>query len=127
MWVNVLFPVAYYLLLNLAEDLKVELKMVNKTMVKMLVKSMDRENCELLILVVSFLKKMSILIENKREMANLNIIEKFPKIVPCDHEDLLNITLRLLLNLSFDSELRSKMIKFGLLPKLVGLLSKFVI
>lgn len=44
--------------------------------------------------------------------------------MPCDHEDLLNITLRLLMNLSFDAELRSKMFKFGLLPKLVGLLRK---
>lgn len=51
-------------------------------------------------------------------------MERFVKIVPCEHEDLLNITLRLLLNLSFDADLRSKMIKFGLLPKLVGLLSK---
>ena len=57
--------------------------------------------------------------------AQLNIIEKMTKIIPCDHEDLLNITLRLLLNLSFDSDLRSKMIKFGLLPKLVNLLSKY--
>ena len=57
--------------------------------------------------------------------AELNIIEKLTKVIPCDHEDLLNITLRLLLNLSFDNDLRSKMIKFGLLPKLVNLLSKF--
>ncbi|KAK6194648.1 hypothetical protein SNE40_000246 [Patella caerulea] len=117
-----LLRVTYYLLLNLAEDLKVETKMRNKGIVKFLVKTLDRDNSELLILVTSFLKKMSIFIENKKEMAELNIIEKITKIIPCEHEDLLNITLRLLLNLSFDSELRSKMIKFGLLPKLVNLL-----
>ncbi|KAL5012631.1 hypothetical protein ScPMuIL_011182 [Solemya velum] len=117
-----LLRVAYYLLLNLAEDLKVEMKMRNKGVVKMLVQSLDRDNFELLILVVSFLKKLSIFIENKTEMADSNIIEKLTKIVPCDHEDLLNITLRLLLNLSFDTDLRNKMIKFGLLPKLVDLL-----
>lgn len=50
------------------------------------------------------------------------MIEKLAKIVPCEHEDLLNITLRLLLNLSFDPGLRSKMIKMGMLPKFVGLL-----
>ncbi|XP_069120818.1 kinesin-associated protein 3-like isoform X1 [Argopecten irradians] len=118
-----LLRVAFYLLLNLSEDLKVEMKMRNKNIVKMLVRSMERDNFELLILVVSFLKKLSIFIENKQEMAQMNIIEKFVKIVPCEHEDLLNITLRLLLNLSFDADLRSKMIKFGLLPKLVGLLN----
>ncbi|XP_045200399.1 kinesin-associated protein 3-like [Mercenaria mercenaria] len=118
-----LLRVAYYLLLNLAEDLKVEMKMKNKNCIKMLVKSLERDNFELLILVVSFLKKLSIFVENKIEMAELNIIEKLTKLVPCDHEDLLNITLRLLLNLSFDTEMRSKMIKFGILPKLVGLLN----
>ena len=42
--------------------------------------------------------------------------------MPCENEDLLNITLRLLLNLSFDADIRSKMIKVGMLPRLVGIL-----
>ena len=50
------------------EDLTVEMKMRNKNIVKMLVKCLERDNFELLILVVSFLKKMSIFIENKTEM-----------------------------------------------------------
>jgi hypothetical protein len=49
---------------------------------------------------------------------------KLARLVPCEQEDLLNITLRLLLNLSFDSTVRSQIIKAGLLPKLVLLLSK---
>ena len=60
--------VSYYLLLNLAEDVRVEIKMRNKDVVKMLVKSLERENSELLILVVSFLKKLSIFVENKNDM-----------------------------------------------------------
>ena len=60
--------VAYYLLLNLAEDLTVEMKMRNKNVVKILVRSLERDNFELLILVVSFLKKLSIFLENKTEM-----------------------------------------------------------
>lgn len=63
---------AYYLLLNLAEDLKVEMKMRNKSVVTFLVKTLDRDNFELLILVVSFLKKLSIFIENKTEMVRKN-------------------------------------------------------
>jgi len=50
------------------------------------------------------------------------IIEKLYKLVPCENEDLLNITLRLLLNLSFDADVRNKMIKVGMLPRLVGVL-----
>ena len=44
--------------------------MRNKNVVKMLVKCLERDNFELLILVVSFLKKMSIFIENKTEMVS---------------------------------------------------------
>ena len=46
------------------------MKMRNKNVVKMLVKCLERDNFELLILVVSFLKKMSIFIENKTEMVS---------------------------------------------------------
>ncbi|KAE8611311.1 hypothetical protein XENTR_v10012405 [Xenopus tropicalis] len=117
-----LLRVALYLLLNLAEDTRTELKMRNKNIVHMLVKALDRDNFELLILVVSFLKKLSIFLENKNDMAEMDIIEKLSKLVPCEHEDLLNITLRLLLNLSFDTGLRNKMVQVGLLPKLTVLL-----
>lgn len=54
--------------------------------------------------------------------AETDTVEKLAKLVPCDHEDLLNVTLRLLLNLSFDTGLRSKMVQVGLLPKLTALL-----
>uniref|UniRef100_A0A8D0HGN9 Kinesin associated protein 3 n=1 Tax=Sphenodon punctatus TaxID=8508 RepID=A0A8D0HGN9_SPHPU len=117
-----LLRVALYLLLNLAEDTRTELKMRNKNIVHMLVKALDRDNFELLILVVSFLKKLSIFMENKNDMVEMDIVEKLVKMVPCEHEDLLNITLRLLLNLSFDTGLRNKMVQVGLLPKLTSLL-----
>ncbi|EMP34531.1 Kinesin-associated protein 3 [Chelonia mydas] len=118
-----LLRVALFLLLNLAEDTRTELKMRNKNIVHMLVKALDRENFELLILVVSFLKKLSIFMENKNDMVEMDIVEKLVKMVPCEHEDLLNITLRLLLNLSFDTGLRNKMVQVGLLPKLTALLA----
>uniref|UniRef100_A0A493TKC0 Kinesin associated protein 3 n=1 Tax=Anas platyrhynchos platyrhynchos TaxID=8840 RepID=A0A493TKC0_ANAPP len=120
-----LLRVALYLLLNLAEDTRTELKMRNKNIVHMLVKALDRDNFELLILVVSFLKKLSIFMENKNDMVEMDIVEKLVKMVPCEHEDLLNITLRLLLNLSFDTGLRNKMVQVGLLPKLTALLGMF--
>ncbi|XP_073756103.1 kinesin-associated protein 3 isoform X4 [Callorhinus ursinus] len=119
---ELLLNVALYLLLNLAEDTRTELKMRNKNIVHMLVKALDRDNFELLILVVSFLKKLSIFMENKNDMVEMDIVEKLVKMIPCEHEDLLNITLRLLLNLSFDTELRNKMVQVGLLPKLTALL-----
>ena len=38
----------------------------------------------------------------------------------------MNITLRLLLNLSFDTELRTKAVKSGLVPKLVALIGTYI-
>ncbi|KAK7945363.1 hypothetical protein WMY93_001091 [Mugilogobius chulae] len=118
-----LLRVSLYLLLNLAEDTRTELKMRNKNIVGFLVKVLERDDEELLVLVVSFLKKLSIFLENKNDMAELDTVERLSRLVPCEHEDLLNLTLRLLLNLSFDSGLRAKMVEVGLLPKLTALLA----
>ena len=63
-----LLRVSFYLLLNLAEDIKVEMKMINKSTVSLLVQALDRNSPDLLILIVSFLKKLSIFIENKNKM-----------------------------------------------------------
>ncbi|XP_039632290.1 kinesin-associated protein 3-like [Polypterus senegalus] len=118
-----LLRVAFYLLLNLAEVPRTELKMRNKKIVPMLVKTLERNNVELLILVVAFLKKLSIFMENKNDMSEMDIIKKLEKLIPFDNEDLLNISLRLLLNLSFDTGLRSRMVQVGLLPKLTALVT----
>ncbi|CAL4128904.1 unnamed protein product, partial [Meganyctiphanes norvegica] len=116
--------VCTYLLLNIAEDARVEEKMRRKNIVGLLVRMVDRESPDLLLLVVSFLKKLSIYVENKDDMADLNIVEKVSRLVPNENSDLLNVTVRLLLNLSFDGGLRQKMIKVGLLPKLVSLIGE---
>ena len=67
---SLLVLVAFYLLLNLAEDLKVELKMRNKAIINQLIHALDRDNNDLLILVVSFLKKLSVFVENKNDMVS---------------------------------------------------------
>lgn len=72
-----LLRVAFYLLLNLAEDIKVEMKMVNKKIVSLLIQTLSRDNPELLILVVSFLKKLSIFIENKNLMVSIEYISLY--------------------------------------------------
>ena len=69
-----MFVVTVYLLLNLSEDTKVEAKMINKKIVYLLMKLLNRENSDLLILVVSFLKKLSIFVENKNEMVTANLL-----------------------------------------------------
>ncbi|KAM9408382.1 kinesin-associated protein 3a [Pholidichthys leucotaenia] len=118
-----LLRVSLCLLLNLAEDTRTELKMRNKNLVHMLVKIMDREDKELLLVVVSFLKKLSIFLENKNDMAEMCAVEKLARLVPCEDEELLSTTIRLLLNLSFDTSLCSQMVQAGLIGKLSSLLA----
>ncbi|KAJ3650752.1 hypothetical protein Zmor_016832 [Zophobas morio] len=118
-----LLRVAFYLLLNIAEDESIEEKMTKRNIVGLLVKALERENEELLVLVVTFLKKLSIMQCNKDGMAGLGIVEKLPKLLESNSPDLVHLTLKLLFNLSFDTKLRYKIVKVGLLPRFIGLLS----
>ncbi|XP_043270481.1 kinesin-associated protein 3 isoform X2 [Venturia canescens] len=119
-----LLRVAFYLLLNIAENTEVERKMRKRNIIGMLIKSLDRVNNDLLMLVITFLKKLSIFRENKETMADGNIIEKLPRLLQNNNTDLVQCTLKLLFNLSFDTKLRGRMIRVGLLPKLVKLLGQ---
>ena len=82
-----------------------------------LVKMLDRTNIELLILSTVFLKKLSIYQENKDQMAACDVVPRLVKLMAGSNEVLLMAVLRLLHNLSFDSNLQDDMVKQGLLPK----------
>lgn len=93
--------------------------MRRKNIVKMLVKALDRQNIDLLMLVTTFLKKLSIVGDNKDDMSELNIVSKLPRLFQSGHTDLVQVTLKLVFNLSFDGQIRRKMIVAGYLPMLV--------
>ncbi|KAG7311591.1 hypothetical protein JYU34_002639 [Plutella xylostella] len=115
-----LLRVAFYMLLNIADNVKVEEKMYKKDVVGLLMRAMERHsNVDLLILIVSFLQKLSIFVENKNSMASRGIVEKLAVLLDSPNADLVNVTLKLLFNLTFDTKLRNKMIKLGLLPKII--------
>lgn len=120
-----LLRVAYYLLLNISEDEGVEEKMSKRNIVGLLAKALDRDNDDLLILVVTFLKKLSIMQCNKDAMVSLNVVDKLPRMLESNSADLVHLALKLLYNLSFDTKIRYKIIKAGLLPKIMSLLSKY--
>ena len=105
--------VAFYILLNLAEDVAVERKMLKKQLLDSLLSMLDHTFADLLVLVVTFLKKTSIFEENKDALKETNIIVKLARFLPCSSQALVTITLRLLFNLSFDAEFREQMIKAG--------------
>ena len=114
---------AFYLLVNLAEEIAVERKMLNKGLLDYLENMLDRSHGDLLILVVTFLKKLAIYNENKLEIVSkTKIVQKLSRFVPCSSIPLVQITLQLLFNLSFDAAARKQMLEVGLVPRLVGLL-----
>ena len=96
--------------------------MKKRKIVTILVKILERDSSDLLILAVTFLKKLSIFRENKNEMAEARIVERLSKFIPCENQMLLNVSIRLLLNLSFDTALRQEMVQQNLIPKLVPLM-----
>ncbi|KAL0273934.1 UNVERIFIED_CONTAM: hypothetical protein PYX00_006494 [Menopon gallinae] len=118
-----LLHVAVNLLLNIAENTKVEEKMRKRNISGMLIKLLDRNSVDLLIVCVKFMKKLSVFRENKDDMAENNVIEKLGKIVTIPNKELTLLILKLLYNLSFDTKLREKIVLQGFLPKLVSFLN----
>ena len=116
------FYITFYLLLNISEDVSIEKKMRKRSIVTYLSSMLRRNNVELLILSVTFLKKLSIYKENKEEMVQCSIVEKLSKFVTAKNNALVMQTLRLLHNLSFDERLREEMARNSLIPQLVGLM-----
>lgn len=65
-----IFFIALTILLNLAEDFQIENKMKKRKISVYLVKMLDRNNLDLLIISLVFLKKLSIFSENKDQMVH---------------------------------------------------------
>lgn len=118
---KVLF-VTFHILLNLAEDLQVEREMKEKGIVKQLMSILERNNPDLLYIVLSFLKKLSVFGSNKDAMLEAEIVKKLNRFIPCQNALLTQTALRLLFNLSFDIEIREGISAIGMIPKLVELL-----
>ncbi|CAN0207211.1 unnamed protein product, partial [Discosporangium mesarthrocarpum] len=116
--------VSLHVLINLAEDVGIERKMVRKGLVELLGALLDRASVNLLYLVATFLKKLAVFEENKERTRECGAVAALVKFVPCSCEPLIVMTLRLLYNLSFDPDIRTQMVKSGLIPKLVELLKR---
>lgn len=115
--------VAFYILINLAEDVQVEKKMLNKGLLQQLESMLERGNGDLLIITVSFLKKLSIYHENKELiLRETKIVQKLMRFLPCSSQPLVQHTLQLLFNLSFDKALREQMHQCHTVPRLIELL-----
>lgn len=81
-----LLYVCFHILLNLAEDVKVELKMKKRNIIPSLIRALERDNDDLRILVVTFLKKLSIFRENKDEMIECGVVDFLQQLVKSNNE-----------------------------------------
>jgi hypothetical protein len=110
---------AFYVLLNLAEDLNVERKMIKKDIVKYLALCLGRTHSDLLLLVLTFLKKISVFEDNKDIIKRAHetgtdspsssaptaakpIAMQLGRFVACSSPAVTTMALRMLFNLSFD-------------------------
>lgn len=119
--------VCMHVLLNLAEDEKVEKKMAKRGLVHDVVQVLvgrTSNDTELLTLTAMFLKKLSVTRENKDALVEANVVEHLVKFLTCSNVSLKKIVLSTLFNLSFDPSIREQMVNHSMIPKLVDLLAE---
>lgn len=106
-----ILTMAFKILHHLAEDPKVEVKMVKKDIVGNLLNHMNKSNINLLLEVLLFLKKLSIVQQNKDAMIRGGIFEKLMAVFEMRHPFIWAINLQIFFNLSFDHTFRMKVIQ----------------
>ncbi|VDK88244.1 unnamed protein product [Litomosoides sigmodontis] len=113
------------LLLNLAEDIKVEMKMVNRRIVPLLSKCIQDHDAvlSLLLCATNFLLKLSIYNENKESMINGRVVENISSLFPIKNEILRHKAIQLLFNLSFIPSLRDQMVSAGFISHIAPLIN----
>ena len=98
-----LLRLSLYLLLNISENEKTELKIINKGLINILFKMLKINNKELVILSLSFMKKISIYHDNIVKYRHMNIVERLDEALLSQNKIMTHIILRFYFNLSFDS------------------------
>lgn len=115
--------VCLHILINLAENIQVEYRMVRKNLIEHMSRIFAHSNSvPLLSLTATFLKKLSLFEENKDRMVKSGLIPRICRFFPCASIELMIALLHLIFNLSFDAELRELMVKNSFIPKLVAAL-----
>jgi hypothetical protein len=120
-----LLYVSFHLLLNLAEDLNIEVKMVKRDIIQYLMKLLDRSTSDLLVLALTFLKKLSVFQENKDQMLRNadSLCSKLEYLLKSENQAIQSLSLRLALNLSHDLQFRKMFIKKNISNQLLTFLA----
>ncbi len=78
---------------------------------------MDRYNTELLTVLVTFLKKLTVHDDCKLAIATPAIVLRLNQLMHSTDEALMLAVLKLIYNLSFDPVVCSEMVKLGMIPR----------
>jgi len=106
-----ILKMAFLILMHLAEDPKIEYKMVKKDIVKYIIKNLNRPNINVLSNLLLFLKKLSIFQVNKDTMIKEGILDKLMVLFDYQHPLIWMLNTQILFNLSFDHTFRMKIIE----------------
>jgi len=121
---NKLMQVCQMVLLNLAEDISIEKKLVNRKMPLFLVQLLERTHEELLLVALQFLKKLSIFEENKDLINTPDTLSQLVAFSSHQNMGIAKLALRTLYNLSFDESVRASLVESMFLKNLVDHLQK---
>lgn len=120
---NKLMQICMLVLLNLAEDVGIEKKMVNRKIATYLTQYLDRTSEDPLLVALTFLKKLSIFEENKDMIVQSEgTLSRLVHLASHQNTYIALLTLRVLYNFSFDENVRSSLVESGFVRQLVDLL-----
>eukprot|EP00406_Dinophysis_acuminata_P003651 CAMPEP_0179218882 /NCGR_PEP_ID=MMETSP0797-20121207/4715_1 /TAXON_ID=47934 /ORGANISM="Dinophysis acuminata, Strain DAEP01" /LENGTH=792 /DNA_ID=CAMNT_0020925269 /DNA_START=78 /DNA_END=2456 /DNA_ORIENTATION=- len=116
---NKLMHVCLMGLLNLAEDISVERKMVNRKIPLLLIQLIDRSHEDLLMVALQFLLKLSVFEMNKEAISTPGTLSQLVVLAGHSNVRIALLALRLLYNLSFDEAVRGSLVESGIMKLLV--------
>lgn len=114
-----LMHVCLMALLNLAEEIAIEKKMVNRKMPELLAGMLDRDQEDLLQVTLVFLKKLSLFEENKDTFATPHTLTRMVQLSTHPNVHVALLALHVLYNLSFDENVRGHLVESGVVKVLV--------
>lgn len=115
-----LIHVCLCVLLNLAEEIAIEKKMVNRKIPVLLSSLLDRTQEDLVQVTLQFLKKLSVFEENKDQIsASSPTLSLLVKLAQHGNVRIALLALRVLFNLSFDEKVRAALVESGIVKLLV--------
>jgi len=109
-------------LLNLAEEISIEKKMVNRKMPVLLASLLDRGHEELLLVTLQFLKKLSVFEQNKEQLNTPETLSRLVMLAQHPNVRVALHALRVIYNLSFDETIRASLVESGIVKLMVDLL-----